>query len=725
MTVLSLPGGIYPCAAQWSLEHNVGGTQNPLGNTIQRIQRDGGRWRADLTFPTLEQDEGALFAAYLDKASRGDKWTYITPPHADARGNWGPDELVSNGDFTRDVSGWSAGSGAALNVNARRLRVRVGGSPGAVATAVQTALATEADQPHVVMVDLVKGSTANWRIKLYPTGSPSQDEHVSYYEDEGRVVFVHIPETTSTTLELACNSSAEQDYSYFANASMARCLLVNDSLAVGSECDVKGGPTSQNGALKAGEFVTIQLWNGWQMVRLTEDLDTDSSGNGTLRFESSLRDGVKGGGAVIVHKPFCRMIVPSHASQHAVDMPRLFGFSVSYIEDVTEIGIEENPQDTDLIWLWDAHSYGLAPSVGSGTPSITNGGKAYVDQNGLVKFTALDDSQTGSPTPYLPAFDHDPDTGALRGMPVEEARTNEALWSRDFTRSSWTKTNMTAAQDETGEDGVEDSCSSLLATAANATATQAITSASSTARVFTLSIKRLIGSGTIAITLDSGANWLDVTSLVDDDGFTRASHVATLANPTVGIRLGTSGDKVAVDFAGESTGAFALSRILTTSATATRAADVITLATASIPGFSASTLTLYAEAAAGATSASDQYLFNIDDGTLSERHGLYRQSANVAGTATVDGGVVQLNVNAGAWASNATAKLAAAVAANDAALCSDGVVRGTDTAVTMPTVTTVWIGSRTTGVGQFNGAIRTLRLYKARKPNRQLMSMSA
>lgn len=723
MTVLSLPGGIYPCAAQWSLEHNVGGNQNPLGNTVQRIQRDGGRWRADLTFPTFEQDEGALFAAYLDKASRGDMWTYITPPHNDARGNWGPDELVVNGDMTRDVTGWSAGSGAALNVNARRLRVKVGGSPGAVAVATQTGLATEVDQPHVVMVDLVRGSTANWRVKLYPSGSPSQDEHVSYYEDEGRVVFVHIPETTSTTLELACNSTTEQDYSYFANVSMARCLLVNDSLAVGNACAVKGGPTSQNGAIKAGEFVTIQLWNGWQMVRLTEDLDTDSSGNGTIRFEPSLRDGVKGGGAVVVHKPFCRMMIPAHASQHAVEMPRLFGFSVSYLEDVTEIGIEENPQDTDLIWYWDAHSYGLAPSIGTGTPTMTNGGKTYFDQSGILKTTALDPDSTGSPTSYFPAFDHDPDTGALRGMLIEDAETNEALWSRDFTRSSWTKSNMTAALDETGEDGVEDSCSSLLATAANATATQAITSASNTSRVFALSIKRLIGSGTISLTMDGGANWLDVTSLVDGDGFARCAHIATLANPTVGLRLGTSGDKVAVDFAHEATGAVVRSRIHTTGASALRSADGCTLALNKVTG-SANVLTIELTMVAEAFGApSDGYCFHISDGSGNEYHTIQRDNNVVIGR-TVDGGSLQSNINGGTWTDRSARRVAYGAMVNSAVSSVNGSAIGVDNVITMPAVNVLRIGSFPGSTASWNAEIRRLSLYKSRKPNRQVRSLA-
>lgn len=161
-----------------------------------------------------------------------------------------------------------------------------------------------------------------------------------------------------------------------------------------------------------------------------------------------------------------------------------------------------------------------------------------------------------------------------RGLLIEDTRTNVVLWDRDLTNAAWTKVNMTAAKDQTGPDGVSNSASSLLATAGNATALQAITLASS-ARFQTAWVKRLIGSGTINMTMDNGATW---TAITVTSSWSRLSiPTQTLANPTVGFRIVTSGDQIAVDFVQNEDGAFASSEIETTTVATTRATDNITV----------------------------------------------------------------------------------------------------------------------------------------------------
>lgn len=163
-----------------------------------------------------------------------------------------------------------------------------------------------------------------------------------------------------------------------------------------------------------------------------------------------------------------------------------------------------------------------------------------------------------------------------KGLPVEEARTNVVLWSRDLTNAAWTKSNVTAALDQVGADGVAASATSLTATAGNGTVLQAITLGSS-ARFQSAYVKRLTGTGTINMTMDNGSTW---TAITVTSSYTRLTiPTQTLANPTVGFRIVTSGDAIAVDFAqNENTGAAASSPIPTTTVAVTRAADQILLA---------------------------------------------------------------------------------------------------------------------------------------------------
>ena len=159
-----------------------------------------------------------------------------------------------------------------------------------------------------------------------------------------------------------------------------------------------------------------------------------------------------------------------------------------------------------------------------------------------------------------------------KGLLIEEAKTNIVLWNRDLTNAVWTKSGITAAKDQTGPDGVASSATSLTATGANGTVLQSITLASD-ALFSSVYVKRITGSGVINMTMDNGATWtvISVTS-----SWTRASIPAqTLANPTVGFRIVTSGDAIAIDFVQTEAAAFASSPIETTTVSVTRASDVV------------------------------------------------------------------------------------------------------------------------------------------------------
>lgn len=167
-----------------------------------------------------------------------------------------------------------------------------------------------------------------------------------------------------------------------------------------------------------------------------------------------------------------------------------------------------------------------------------------------------------------------------KGLLVEQASTNLALWSRDFTNSAWVKVNVTAALDQIGAEGTANTASSLTATANSGTALQTITLASSQ-RTLSFWLKRITGTGTIKISQD-GITWTDVTASINSTGYSLVQLTATQLNPVIGFQFGTSGDKVAVDMAGLEAGAFATSPIATTSASVTRNADVVTLTGAAL-----------------------------------------------------------------------------------------------------------------------------------------------
>ena len=159
--------------------------------------------------------------------------------------------------------------------------------------------------------------------------------------------------------------------------------------------------------------------------------------------------------------------------------------------------------------------------------------------------------------------------GYLPRILNEPASENEALHTRDMTDVVWAKTTMTAAKDQTGYDGSANGASSLLATAANATCLQAVTLGAAD-YVMSADIKRLVGTGTVEVTVDGGTTWVDITANLSTAGWYRAEATKNAANPSIGFRIVTDTDKIAVDFSGVEAGTVASSRIPTTTGSVQR-----------------------------------------------------------------------------------------------------------------------------------------------------------
>lgn len=171
-----------------------------------------------------------------------------------------------------------------------------------------------------------------------------------------------------------------------------------------------------------------------------------------------------------------------------------------------------------------------------------------VNVDGVQSFTYLDASTVNSNV-VTEARGADIPASTLKGYFAEGAATNNALWSRDFTKASWVKTNITPVKNATGIDGRPSSASTLTATAGNGTAFQTVTIVSA---AFNTSfwVKRKTGTGTIEITDNNGTNYTDITSLINPSTFTLVEINRTQANPVFGFRIVTSADAIEVDFAG-------------------------------------------------------------------------------------------------------------------------------------------------------------------------------
>lgn len=312
----------------------------------------------------------------------------------------------------------------------------------------------------------------------------------------------------------------------------------------------------------------------------------------------------------------------------------------------------------------------------------------------------------------------DTTVGTYAGYLSEGARTNECLQARTGTATVWIKTSTTATQNQTGIDGSANSCFSLAGTGANGTALQAVASTFTAAisRTFSCFVKRLVGSGAVAITAD-GATFSTVTPSINSSTFTQVQVTASVATATVGIKLVTSGDSVAVDMCQEEQATFASTPIPTTAAAVARNSDVLTYP------FTTNTGTLFVQGLFNSGSvALSQALASINNNATTDYIAIEKFNANVAAN-IVQGGVTQAAMASTATVLGVSLKAAMSYATNNGAASVNGGAVGTDTSITLPAVQLMGVGN-TAGANQSFGATTFVRVFAPLQPGSVLQQIT-
>lgn len=337
--------------------------------------------------------------------------------------------------------------------------------------------------------------------------------------------------------------------------------------------------------------------------------------------------------------------------------------------------------------------------------------RTYFGSDGLLKTAVANE----------PIFEYSPVTRAMLGMRWEmEQRTNLALWNRDLTNAAWVSANGTPLKDQIGLDGVANSASSFTATAGNATCLQSITSASA-ARVTSFYLKRLTGTGAVEITQNNGTTWTAVTLT---SSWQRFQVTATTANPVIGIRVVTSGDSVALDFAQHETPAtVASSPIATTTTAVIRQPDVLTASSIS-PWYNQSEGTIVFEGIASGLIASGRGYVGFHNGTTQNRIAMYMGASSV-NFRTFDANVEQVLIGLTGASESAVFRHSAAYRLNDATTAFNGALGTTDTSGTVPTITALSLGVGIYNGGQpFMGYARRFQYYNRRLPDAIIQGLS-
>lgn len=363
------------------------------------------------------------------------------------------------------------------------------------------------------------------------------------------------------------------------------------------------------------------------------------------------------------------------------------------VVDTASVGGVVTPSFTRATTAWTRLSTGLWVSIASGSP------RSYYDANLVYK-----------------------------GFLCERNTTNRCLHSRDLTQAVWVSGGggITPLKNAVGIDGAANSCSTITAAGADGTLLQGITNAS-VVRTFSCYMKRSVGTGTISITLDGGATWTDITSQLSTTAFALVQIHQTLANPSVGFKITTSGDAVIVDMCQEETTGAGTKGIATTpypagAAAVTRNSDQLSYATGAWFNAAEGAMSCeYTPEAGAAVSSSDIVTLIVDaNNTINWVHSAGGPSRLIIIAASV----TQADIStANSFVAQARAKTAFYYKANDCGVSLNAGAIVTDVSVTLPAITSsMSIGSGRSGVTQ--GSYRNVMYFNRRPADPQVVELA-
>lgn len=157
---------------------------------------------------------------------------------------------------------------------------------------------------------------------------------------------------------------------------------------------------------------------------------------------------------------------------------------------------------------------------------------------------------------------------------LEGTRTNNLLWSNDFSNAAWVKTTCTIATGIADPAGGIAACT-LTASGANATVSQTLATGASLARTFSPWLRRRTGVGTVQVLDGNGGGYTTVALSAAWARFPVTG--AASINRQGAIKIVTNGDAIDAWMGDDEDGPFATSEITTTSTALARGADTYSL----------------------------------------------------------------------------------------------------------------------------------------------------
>ena len=530
---------------------------------------------------------------------------------------------------------------------------------------------------------------------------------------------------------------------------------------VGSDGVLQSAVT--NLLLRSEEFGTT-----WSAVATTVTSNTTTAPNGTLTADT-LTDTNAAGDAFLRQS----IVNPPNSATYTGSIYLKQGTTATTRVSLTFFDATTVNRDATVTWSSNTTNFGTLTNVGSGWYRLSFSETNNTSGNTSLLFTIrasgdVTGAETGTvlawgaqleqsttvgeyiPTTSTinsaPRFDHNPETGESLGLLVEEQRSNLLLQSEDFGNVAYTVAAGSITTDtSTAPNGTTtaDTVSSTGTTVVSQSYTKAASSITYTASLF---VKGTVTA--LSLTVDDGAtanrgrcvfnlSTGTLTSTSNDGTFTGTIGsitpfpngwyrlvVTTTTNTTTTARhrFFWSGSGTSIDVWGAQleVGAFPTSYIPTTTAAATRSADVCSITGSAFSGWANNSEgTIFSDSSIIASQIKTQAVWELSGGTVLSSLRQPRGTANqfravIGGTFTG---------SPGTGASLTTGVTLAAVAySGTAGRLQVGSV-GADVTGSALDATSLSIGGLA-GSSQLNGRIKRLCFWPARLPDSTLQTIT-
>ena len=335
MTDYVLPPDLVAAEIEWSLFDNTAVFSSPLSGAVRTVSRPGTRWGARLVFRAVSDQKRRRLMALISALRGRSNRLWLTDPAYTLAGSMPCPELITNNSAVINTTGWTS-SNAELVLSAdSALGLRL--------TRTGVTAAQNADQAGVTMVNgapyAVQFTTATGRgnirlsMRCGSTAGGSEMLSGTTYTTADRFVagFTATATTGYFNIRDFVTGRVAGDFQFVPWVSAARCALVDGASQTGSSLLLKGLPASTNGLARAGDWIEVNE----ELKRLTADLNSDSSGGGTLLFEPALRASPADDTPVIFRRPMGRFLLAEESTSWGTRPGIISDIELNLIEDIT------------------------------------------------------------------------------------------------------------------------------------------------------------------------------------------------------------------------------------------------------------------------------------------------------------------------------------------------------------------------------------------------------